>query len=89
MIEQKASKLLHFFDRITLIEVTVDLQHPGRKLAEVRVDAEHKTDFVAHEEDEHVMPAVEKALTKMEHQIHRYKEKIQDHRRDHSAGEGG
>ena len=51
-IREKAEKLLHFFERITLIEVTVDL-----------------------------------VLDKLEAQLRRYKEKIQDHRRTPSTGE--
>ncbi|HEY8503391.1 MAG TPA: ribosome-associated translation inhibitor RaiA [Gemmataceae bacterium] len=86
-IQEKAGRLLHYFNRITLIEVTVDLQK-DEKSVEILVSAEHKHDFVAQDRHAEVLPAVEKALTKMEYQIHRYKEKIQDHRRDASAGEG-
>lgn len=79
-IRQKAEKLLHYFDRITMIEVTVDLGDKLRKKVEVLVDAEHKHDFVARDEHEELLGAVDLAVDRIKHQIHRYKEKIQDRR---------
>jgi putative sigma-54 modulation protein len=88
-IHEKAEKLLHYFDRITMIEVTVDLQEKATKDVEIRVDAEHKHDFVARERHEELLAAVDLASDKIKHQIHRYKEKIQDHRRDPARGASG
>jgi ribosome hibernation promoting factor len=85
-IRDKAEKLLHFFGRITLIEVTADLQDPVRKEVEFRATAEHKHEFVAREGHAELLAAVELAYDKVVHQIHRYKEKIQDHRRDQPTG---
>ncbi|MGH9677837.1 MAG: ribosome hibernation-promoting factor, HPF/YfiA family, partial [Candidatus Acidiferrum sp.] len=42
IIREKAAKLLHFFERLTMIEVTVDLQQKETKLVEFVVQAEHK-----------------------------------------------
>lgn len=86
-VHDKAEKLLHFFNRITMIEVTVDLQDPLRKVVEFLARSEHKHDFVAREGHAELLGALELAYDKIVHQIHRYKEKIQDHRRDRSAGE--
>lgn len=86
-IQEKAEKLLHFFNRLTMIEVTVDLQNPEQKVVEFVVQAEHKHDFVAREGHADVLAAVDKTLDKLEGQLRRYKEKIQDHRRTPSAGE--
>lgn len=86
-IREKANKLLHFFERITLIEVTVDLQKEESKLVEFVVQAEHKHDFVSREHHAELMTAVDMALAKLEAQIRRYKEKIQDHRRDRPTSE--
>jgi putative sigma-54 modulation protein len=85
-IHEKAEKLLHFFERITMIEITVDLSETEKhqRHAEVKVDAEHKHDFIAHEKGETSLLAVDKAIERVQHQIHKYKEKIQDHRRDAS-----
>lgn len=85
-IHDKAEKILHYFDRITMIEVTVDLQEKTYKDVEIRVDAEHKHDFVARERHEELLAAVDLAVDKIKHQVHRYKEKIQDHRRDPARG---
>jgi putative sigma-54 modulation protein len=79
-IREKAERLLHFFDRITLIDVTVDLGDKIRKKVEVLVDAEHKHDFVARDEHEELFAAVDLAVDRIKHQIHRYKERIQDRR---------
>ena len=85
-IEEKAQKLLHFFQRLTMIEVTVDLKDP-EKTVEFVVLAEHKHEFVASERNADLLAAVDLVLDKLEKQIRRYKEKIQDHRRRPSTGD--
>jgi putative sigma-54 modulation protein len=85
-IREKAEKLLRFFDRLTSIEVTVDLK-TDNKVVEFLVSAEHKHDFVASERSPDILAAVDLVVEKLEGQLRRYKEKIQDHRRRHSAGE--
>ena len=88
-IREKAERLLHFFDRLTLIEVTVDLKktQDDRCRVEFVVQAEHKHDFVATESNQDVMAAVDLVMDKLQGQLRRYKEKIQDHRRTPSAGD--
>jgi len=86
LLRDKAGKLLHYFERLTMIEITVDLQKDA-KLVEFVVQAEHKHDFVARESHAELLTAVDMALAKLEAQIRRYKEKIQDHRRNPSTGE--
>ena len=86
IIRDKAEKLLHFFERLTMIEVTVDMKK-DQKGVEFLVKAEHKHDFVAHESHADLMAAVDLTLDKLALQLRRYKEKIQDHRRTPSTGE--
>lgn len=86
-IREKAEKLLHLFDRVSFIEVTVDVQGDPKK-AEVLLNAEHKHDFVSHAEADDVMHAVAAAMDKMKQQIRHYKEKLHDHRRDPSHNGG-
>jgi putative sigma-54 modulation protein len=86
IIRDKAEKLLHFFERLTMIQVTVELRKDDRWV-EFLVQAEHKHDFVARESNHDVLAAVDLALDKLEGQLRRYKEKIQDHRRTPSTGE--
>jgi putative sigma-54 modulation protein len=84
-IREKSEKLLHYFDRLTFIEVTVDLQHET-KTVEIIATAEHKHEFVGHGEAEDIMIALGGALDKAKQQIKHYKERVQDHRRDPSHG---
>ena len=88
-IREKASKLLHYFQRLTMIDVTVDLQEDekGEKGVEFVVAAEHKHDFVAKARHKDILAAVDLGLDKLEQQVRKYKEKIQDHRRTPSMGD--
>jgi putative sigma-54 modulation protein len=85
LIQEKAQKLLRYFERLTMIEVTVDLQN-GLKHVEFVVQAEHKHDFVARDSAPELVAAVDLVLAKLEGQLRRYKEKIQDHRRTPPVG---
>jgi putative sigma-54 modulation protein len=85
-IRDKAEKLLHFFQRLTMIEVTVDLKEE-QKLVEFVVSAEHKHDFVARESNHDLLAAVDLVLDKLALQLRKYKEKIMDRRRTPSTGE--
>jgi putative sigma-54 modulation protein len=78
---------LHYFDRLMMIEVTCEL-HDELKQVEILVSAEHKHDFVARESHKELLVAADAAVHKLEQQIRRYKQRIQDHRRDPSIGAG-
>ena len=84
-IHDKAEKLLHIFQRLTMIEVLVDFKEDDT-LVEFLVSAEHKHDFVASERNKDVLAAVDLVLHKLEQQVRKYKEKIQDHRRTPASG---
>lgn len=87
-ITRKTEKLLTYFERVTAIRVTLDYEG-DRVRVEILVDAEHKHDFVTHQvgEASTVSACFEQALAKMEQQIRKYKEKVQDHRRDKPLNE--
>lgn len=89
-LQAKAEKLLHFFDRLTSIAVTVDLHRDrdNKLTVEILAHAEHKHEFVASDRDEDVLHAFGLASERIKHQIKHYKEKIQDHRRDPSHNGG-
>lgn len=87
-VTQKAEKLLTYFDRVTAIGVTFEFSN-GTTTAEILVDAEHKHNFVAVESSSEATVAFDGALHKMEQQIRKYKERIQDHRRAAIPGEPG
>lgn len=80
-IRKKAEKLTHFFQRLMMIEVLVDLQSDAANV-EFLVSAEHKHDFVASERNKDMLAAVDLVLDKLEKQVRKYKEKVQDHRRN-------
>jgi putative sigma-54 modulation protein len=84
-IRTKAEKLLTYFERVTAISVTVDFGKDRAKnhiTVEILVDAEHKHNFVAEDSAPEVAVAFDGALHRMEQQIRKYKEKVQNHRRD-------
>ncbi len=85
-IREKAQKLLRFFERLTAIEIMVDLKDET-KMVEFLVSAEHKHDFVARESNSDILAAVDLVVAKLEGQLRRYKEKVQDHRRRPSTGQ--
>lgn len=89
-LNEKAEKLLHFFDRLTSILVTVDLHRDrdGKLHVEILAHAEHKHEFVATDKDEDVFHAFNLASDRIKQQIKHYKEKLQDHRRDTSHNGG-
>src|SRR5947209_4436824 len=88
-IRDKANRLTHYFERLMMIEVTVDLREDknGEKEVEFLVSAEHKHDFVAHAKHKDILGAVDLVLDKLEQQVRKYKEKIQDHRRTPAMGD--
>jgi putative sigma-54 modulation protein len=90
-LQEKAEKLLHFFDRLTSIVVTVDLhrEREGKVAVEILAHAEHKHEFIAVDRDTDICHAFTLAAERIKQQIKHYKEKIQDHRRDPSHYNGG
>ena len=61
------------------IEVAVDhVKHAWD--VEILVSAEHKHDFVAREQGPTPQTAMDACVHKIEHQLRRYKEKVQDHK---------
>lgn len=79
-IDKKLPRLSHLFGRLHSVKVTIDFQKTNPKV-EVLVSAEHKHDFVAAESAPHVKEAFDLALDKMEAQLRKYKEKLQEHHR--------
>ena len=84
-IRTKSEKLLTYFERVTQIEVVVDFEHAKAKV-EILVDTEHRHDFVASDEHDEAVAAFDSALHKIEQQVRRYKDKVQNHRRDTPMG---
>lgn len=80
-IAAKAEKLLRIFDRLTAIEVIVDIKDETNPRVDLKVAAEHKHDFVAHDQSDNLMGSVDEAIHKVEQQLRKYKEKVQERHR--------
>ncbi|HVA46396.1 MAG TPA: ribosome-associated translation inhibitor RaiA [Pirellulales bacterium] len=78
-ISAKLERLPRLFERLTAIELTVDLEQKTAPAVDLRVSAEHKHDFVATEQAEELMASVDGCLHKVEQQLRKYKQRIQDH----------
>ncbi len=85
-LHEKAEKLVKYFDRIMSIEVAIDhVKHVYQ--VEIRASAEHKHDFFAKEEAPTAEAAMDLCAHKVEEQLRRYKERVQDHHKgDTSQG---
>ena len=80
-IKEKLEKLPRLFERLTAIELLVDLEHREAPNVDLRVSAEHKHDFVAVCRAMELVASVDDVVEKMEQQLRRYKEKVQDRHR--------
>ena len=80
-IAAKAEKLLRIFDRLTAIEIIVDLTDSNTPKVDAKVSAEHKHDFVAHDQSDELMTSVDTVLHRIEQQLRKYKEKVQERHR--------
>ena len=84
-VRSKVERLERYFERLTSIEVTIDLKSSESPAVHLQVAAEHKHDFVAREEAEDLFKAVDAVVQKMEQQLRKYKERIQGHHRGNLA----
>lgn len=81
-IAAKAEKLLRIFDRLTAIEVIIDLTDSNTPQVDAKVSAEHKHDFVAHDQSDDLMTSVDTVMHRIEQQLRKYKEKVQERHRN-------
>lgn len=79
-IREKVERLPRYFDRISAIDVVVDLQNALAVRVDLQVTAEHTPEFVAHETAEELIRAVDGAMAKMEQQLRKHKEKVHGHK---------
>jgi putative sigma-54 modulation protein len=79
-ISEKVERVRRYYDRVSAIAVTVDLEHADQPSVELVVSAEHHEDFVATDSAESLLTAIDSALHKVEMQIRKHKEKLTDRR---------
>lgn len=79
-ITAKVSRLKRYFDRLTALNVTVDLQNASQPTVEIVASAEHFHDMVSHEHAGQLWRSVDGAVQKLEQQLRKHKEKVRDHK---------
>ena len=84
-IAAKVEKLTRIFDRLTSADVTVDLEDSNNPKVDLKVSAEHMHNFVAHDQSEELMASVDTVVHRMEQQLRKHKDKVQER---HRGGEG-
>ena len=72
--EQKANKLLKYYDRIQEIEVIFDAGKKDQMRVEIIVNAEHKNMFIAHHDNPDAYAALDECVHKLERQLTDHKE---------------
>jgi len=63
-IESKVSRLTRYFDRLTALNVTVDLQNSSLPAVEIVASSEHFHELVSHEVSAHLWRSVDGAVHK-------------------------
>ena len=79
-ITEKVEVLRKYFDRMTSIQVTVDLGAKDSSSIELRISAEHHDEFVAVATADTVLAALDGVIEKMESQLRKFKEKLKENR---------
>lgn len=80
-LRAKLEKLGRYFERLMSIELVVDLNDSQQPKVDLKVSAEHKHDFVAHEQGDNLLGVVEAAIAKIEEQLRRYKDRVVERHR--------
>jgi putative sigma-54 modulation protein len=80
-IEEKLEKLPRLYDRITAIELTINLEHEENPKVDLKVSGEHKAEFLASSASGEMWAAIDEVTEKIEQQLRKYKGKAQDRHR--------
>ena len=84
-ITAKVSRLKRYFDRLTALNVTVDMANRSLPAVEIVASAEHIHDMVSHEAAAQLWRSVDGAVQKLEQQLRKHKEKVRDHKHVQSS----
>jgi putative sigma-54 modulation protein len=84
-ISAKVSRLKRYFDRLTALNVTVDLGNAELPEVEIVASAEHFHDMVSREHSGQLWRSVDGAVQKLEQQLRKHKEKVRDHKHVQSS----
>jgi putative sigma-54 modulation protein len=83
--EQKANKLVKYYDRIQEIEVVLDNSKGDKTNVEMIVNAEHKNMFIAHSDAGDAYASIDACVNNLERQLSDHKKKYRN--RKHPEGE--
>jgi len=79
-ITAKVSRLKRYFDRLTALNVTVDMADRDLPAVEIVASAEHFHQLVSHESASQLWRSLDGAVQKLEQQLRKHKEKVRDHK---------
>jgi putative sigma-54 modulation protein len=77
-ISQKVEKLQRFFDRLTSLDVIVNLDKADEPSIEVSIRSEKRNEFVASYQSNDLFGSVDQVVSKLEQQIKKHKEKLKE-----------
>ena len=78
-IAEKVAKLERFIERVTGVDVMVDIEKPDAVRVEVVVYTELKKDFRADYSSGDLFGCLDQAIDKVEQQMRKFKEKLTEH----------
>ena len=79
-ITEKVEAVRKFYDRLTSIQVIVDLSHRDSPSVEITANAEHHDPFAVTVQSESIHAALDGAVDKLEQQLRKHKERLKDHK---------
>ena len=79
LIRSKVDKLNRYFERLTAIRVTVDLETAGVPVVDLLVSMGNANDFTASHAGGDLFGSVDQVVHKVEQQLRKHKAKIQNH----------
>jgi putative sigma-54 modulation protein len=80
-IKEKLDKLPRLYDRISAIELIINLENNEKLQIDLKVSAKHKPDLLASSTSDNLLGSVDHVVEKMEQQLRKHKGKDQDRHR--------
>lgn len=79
-ISGKVESIRRLFDKITSIQVVVDLEHRDEPSVELKILADHHDEFVATVRANSVLAALDGVIDKVEAQVRKFKDRLKEHK---------
>lgn len=79
-ISEKVGSINRLFDKITSMQVVVDLEHREEPTVELKILADHHDEFVATVRAESIQTALDGVIDKVEAQVRKFKERLKEHK---------